>query len=98
MSESFTALSSDEIDCAAFVDSWGGCLVELIVGRGAGRGVDAESSGVCLGGNLGAVRTFHSGFALGACLPRDAEMLKKSWSKKMSKEMFGIWTKFGWLR
>lgn len=58
----------------------GGARVELIVGRGAGLGVVVGSLGVSLGGNLGAVRTFHSGLAFGACLPRDAEKLIKSWS------------------
>jgi hypothetical protein len=71
--------------------------VELIVARGGGLGVPdalwlASDS---LGGSFGAVRTFHSGFALGACLPLEAERLIKSWSKNISKEILGIGTVIG---
>lgn len=52
--------------------------MELIGGRAAGLGVAAGSAGSSLGGSFGAVLTFHSGLAFGACLPRDAEMLMKS--------------------
>lgn len=70
--------------------AFAGGLVELIGGRPAGLGVAVGSAGCSLGGSFGAVRTFHSGLAFGACLPRDAETLMKSWSKKMSNEMLGI--------
>lgn len=84
-SDALEAFSS--AGCAGFA----GVLVELIGGRPAGLGVAVGSAGCSLGGSFGAVRTFHSGLALGACLPRDAETLMKSWSKKMSNEMLGIW-------
>ena len=73
----------------ALIDLAGG-LVELIGGRPAGRGVLAGSGCCSLGGSFGAVRTFQSGLAFGACLPRDAETLMKSWSKKMSNDTLGI--------
>lgn len=70
--------------------SFAGVRVELMGGRISGRGVPAGFAGCSLGGSFGAVRTFHSGLAFGACLPRDAEMLMKSWSKKTSKDKLGI--------
>lgn len=83
---------SDVLDGLSSSTFWdfGVDLVELIGGRPAGLGVAAGSAGCSFGGSFGAVRTFHSGLALGACLPRDAETLIKSWSKKMSNEMLGI--------
>jgi hypothetical protein len=76
--------------------SFDGALREAVsFSRCAGLGVERGLVGISLGGSLGAVRTFHSGLALGVVLPREAEMLMKSWSKKISNEMFGIWKSRG---
>jgi len=47
-------------------------------------------TGACFGGSFGAVRTFQSGFALGAVIPRVAVILIKSLSKNTSNDTLGI--------
>jgi len=71
------AVSEDE-SVGFSLSAFAGGRVELIGGRKLGRGVDVGSAVCSFGGNLGAVRTFHSGFAFGACLPLEAETLMKS--------------------
>ena len=58
---------------------------------GAGRGSSLFGAGMALGGSLGAVLVFQAGLTLGAPWDRVAVTLMKSWSKKMSKLMLGIW-------
>ena len=73
-------------DCLSL--SFGICLV-----RGVGLGVVVLGAGViCFGGSFGADLTFHSGFTFGAPWALVAVRLMKSLSKKISNEMFGIWT------
>jgi len=69
-----------------------GWTVGLGIVLGVGRLGFALVSGFSLGGSFGAVLTFHSGLTFGIPPDRVAVKLRMSLSKKMSNEMFGIWT------
>jgi hypothetical protein len=69
----------------------------LRAGLGApGANTDVPGVRGWLDASLGALLTFQAGLTLGAHFDLDAVTLIVSSLKKISKEMFGIWTNFFW--